>query len=242
MKPRISILLLTFNLIEHTQECLNSLVPCIKEDYELVIVDNGSTDGTPGYLMTGSLPLPSWLPVKLHFNNKNLGIAPALNQGMKLAQSDFIYWLQNDMILKDPDFFEKLYQDFQKYKKVGVVCSATNYVATKLQQCPAPSNLKGDVISVSKADLLSAMISKKCWEDIGGFDEGFQFCNYEDTDFLMNTLKHGYQILIDRNVWIYHKGSATCKKYKNFHSLELNRKRFLDKWGAYPEEKILELK
>ena len=152
MKTRISILMLTYNLLEHTQECLNSLAPCLKEDYELIVVDNGSDDGTQGYLMTGNLLLPSWLPVHLQINLKNLGIAPALNQGMKLAKSNFIYWLQNDMILSDPDFFEKLYQDFQKYKKVGVVCASTNYVATKLQQCPSPEKLKGDIISVSKAD------------------------------------------------------------------------------------------
>ena len=235
-------MLTTFNLLEHTKECLASLAPCLKKDYELVIVDNGSTDDTRHYLMVGLDSLPSWLPVKLNLNKKNLGIAPALNQGIKMASSDYIYWLQNDMILKDPDFFEKLYQDFQKYEKVGVVCSTTNYVYTDLQQCSSFESLTGGVISVSKADLLSAMISKKCWEDVGGFDEEYKFCNYEDTDFIMAALKKGWQILIDKSTFIYHKGSVTCKAYKNFNFLSQNRKRFMDKWGAYPDEKIFALR
>jgi len=242
MKPRISILLLTYNLLEHTKECLRSLVPLMKEDYELIIIDNGSKDGTVGFLLDNPEYLPSHLKPQLRFNEENLGIAPALNQGFEIAKGEVIYWLQNDMVLWDKNFFEKLYLNFQKYSKVGVVCSTTNYVATNLQQCLSPESLKHDVISVSKADLLSAMISKKCWEDIGGFDEGYKFCNYEDTDFILSALKNGWQILIDRDVWIYHKGSQTSKTYKNFDSLSNNRKRFFTKWGSYPEEKILELK
>lgn len=238
MKPKISILLTTCNLLNHTKECLKSLAPSLKKDYELIIVDNNSTYDTQKYLMTGNISLPSWLPVQLQLNKKNLGVSGALNQGMRMAKSDYLYWLHNDVILDDPEFFEKLYSNFQVYKKVGAVAALTNYVANPYQQWSNPLSLPNNVLSVNFINNTSTMFSKKAWKDTGGFDEGYIFGNWEDNDYCMRLREKGYQILVDGNAFIHHKGSLTYKEEKLFKTLKQNKERFIKKWGEPPKPKI----
>jgi len=227
--------MMTHNLLEHTKEALNSLTPALVSGYEVIFVDNGSTDGTPEFLQNLDLPITK----KLILNKENLGIAHALNQAFGMAVGKYIYRFDNDLILKDFLMFERMAHYFKDYEGIGIVAAKTNKVFTKLQQCRDSTFLNHHVISVLKVDLLSAMISKECWEEVGGFDEDYKFGNYEDTDFCMKVKKARFKILIDGHTFIYHKGSLTFKTFGFNSALKQNKKRFLEKWGSYPKEEVL---
>ena len=232
-KPQLTIAVLYHGLLDMTLNCLRSLAAACKPAYEVILLDNGSAQALD----------TSHLPFELsHFHLKeNLGTPGGWNACFSHARADFVYCLSNDNVVHDSEMFEKLLLDFQRYKKVGAAAPMTNYVATQLQKCAGPELLPKKIFSVSKLDNVSCMWSKECWQECGGFDEAYFPGNYEDTDFCMKAREKGYQLLIDGNVWVEHKGSMTLKNFNFYSSLKNNRKLFLSRWGSYPEEKVFNL-
>ncbi|MBO6088297.1 glycosyltransferase, partial [bacterium] len=96
---KLSIITLTYNNLEYTRNFIKSLYENTK-DFELILVDNGSTDGTVEYLK--SLPYNN---IKFIFNEKNLGFPKGNNQGLEIAEGEYIGFLNNDILLSS-NWFE----------------------------------------------------------------------------------------------------------------------------------------
>ena len=94
---KLSIITLTYNKLEYTKKFVTSLYKYTK-DFELIIVDNGSSDGTVEYLKS--------LGVKLILNEENHGFSRGNNQGLELAEGEYIGFLNNDILLY-PNWFEE---------------------------------------------------------------------------------------------------------------------------------------
>lgn len=91
MKPVVSIVIPVFNRLDCTQPCIEAIFACTPElPYEIILVDNGSTDGTPAYLETLTDP------IHVLRNPVNRGFACACNQGAAAAQGDHLIFLNND--------------------------------------------------------------------------------------------------------------------------------------------------
>ena len=88
---KLSIITLTYNKLKYTKKYVESLFKYTK-DFELIIVDNGSTDGTREYLQ-------SLNNVKLIFNDENIGFSKGNNQGLTIAEGEYIAFLNNDILL-----------------------------------------------------------------------------------------------------------------------------------------------
>ncbi len=91
-EPLVSIIVLTYNEVAYTRACLESLRRSTAPPYELIVVDNGSTDGTPAYLRTIA-------GAKLVLNERNRGFAGGCNQGLALARGQYLLLLNNDTLL-----------------------------------------------------------------------------------------------------------------------------------------------
>ena len=94
---KLSVITLTLNKLEYTKNFIESLKKYTK-DFELIIVDNGSTDGTVEYIK--SMP-----EIKLIQNTENKGFSAGNNQGIEIAQGEYIGFLNNDILLY-PNWFE----------------------------------------------------------------------------------------------------------------------------------------
>ena len=88
-----SIVILTYNKLNYTKKCIESIrkYTC-KESYEIIVVDNASTDGTIEWLKTQS-------DIITIFNKENLGFPKGCNQGIKIAKGDEVLLLNNDVIV-----------------------------------------------------------------------------------------------------------------------------------------------
>ena len=97
--------MVTYNRLDLTEKTLNSLLETTDVDFELIIVDNGSTDGTQEYLdnfcnnTDFNIGSPHLKSSKILLNKENLGIAKARNQALKAASGDWLCTLDNDVIL-----------------------------------------------------------------------------------------------------------------------------------------------
>src|SRR3972149_3439859 len=100
---RVSLVMAVFNQLPLTRACLESLRPTTVT-FDLVVVDNGSTDGPAEFLR--AFPYP--FPFRAHQNQGNLGLIRALNQGWRLAGGEFVCFLHNDTEMRDPRWLARV--------------------------------------------------------------------------------------------------------------------------------------
>jgi glycosyltransferase involved in cell wall biosynthesis len=94
-----SIIVPCWNQLEFTRHCVNALRRYTRQPWELVVVDNGSTDGTRDYL--AGVQDMSPVPVRIVANNQNLGFPAAINQGLRLAHGEYLVLLNNDVVVTE---------------------------------------------------------------------------------------------------------------------------------------------
>ena len=94
-----SIIVPCWNEITFTQQCIAALKQHTRPRWELIVVDNGSTDGTGTYL--AGVRDMSTVPVTVVSNAVNLGFPAAINQGLRLARGEFLVMLNNDVVVTD---------------------------------------------------------------------------------------------------------------------------------------------
>ncbi len=94
-----SIIIPCWNQLEFTRLCIPALVRHTRPPWELIVVDNGSTDGTAAYL-SGVRDVAA-MPVTVISNSKNIGFPAAINQGLKAAQGEYLVLLNNDAVVTD---------------------------------------------------------------------------------------------------------------------------------------------
>ncbi|MGE5554073.1 MAG: glycosyltransferase [Betaproteobacteria bacterium] len=241
-KPKLtSIVILTHNGIEYTKQCVDSIRQYTSEPYELIFVDNGSTDGTIEYLegLEG---------VTLIQNPINLGFAAGCNQGMSVARGEYIMLLNNDTIVT-PGWLTRLITRVESDPAVGMVGPRSNYVAGPQLIRPVPygedlSQLPAYATSLSQenAGLSSpvlrlvgfCLLMKRAVIDmIGGLDERFGLGNYEDDDFCIRAWAAGFRLLICHDVFVHHFGSRTFagERLDYVGMIRRNWDKFKAKWG-----------
>src|SRR5690606_30578705 len=99
------------------KNCLDSLNKLKYDNWELIVVDNGSSDGSEKLPMNYALPLSKYKLVK---NKKNVGFAPANNQGLKFVKGKYVLLLNNDTKVPS-DFLDKLIERMEKDKSIGAL-------------------------------------------------------------------------------------------------------------------------
>src|SRR5262249_54877915 len=121
-----SIIILCCNQVEYTRLCLESVLRHTRPPYELLLIDNGSTDGTPGYLAElRSRPGPARVTVIR--NDTNVGFAAGCNQALVHARGQYIVFLNNDTIVSRSWLDGLVGWAVHDWPKVGLVGAVTNY-------------------------------------------------------------------------------------------------------------------
>jgi glycosyltransferase involved in cell wall biosynthesis len=94
-----SIIVPCWNEVEFTQQCLSALRRHTREPWELIVIDNGSTDTTATYL-AGVRDMTT-VPVTIVSNATNVGFPAAINQGLQIARGEYLVMLNNDVVVTD---------------------------------------------------------------------------------------------------------------------------------------------
>lgn len=250
MDMKTSIVILTLNQFSHTLRCLESIRQHTKEPYELIIVDNDSTDITPLYLMLQ----PDVILIK---NKENVGFAKGCNQGAALATGDYILYLNNDTIVT-PNWLTNMLNALHSSEDIGMVGPLTNfssghqqinYCSSDQQTALTYTDLQGlynfaiqhtakfvgKATEVQKIIGFCMLVKRSLHEEIGWFDERYGLGNYEDDDLCLRTANAGYRMLIAHDTYIHHVGNATISQLENeslSQLMQTNWNEAYNKWGT----------
>jgi len=253
MQPGLtSIIVLAWNGWEHTQKCLASVFAHTKQPYEVIVVDNGSTDGTVDELRRLAAQKPQ---MRVIANRHNRGFAAGNNQGLAIARGEFVLFLNNDTIVT-AGWLKRMRSVLEREPNVGIVGPVSNSVSGP-QLVPdavydLPAGLQayatrwagehdGDTVAANRVVGFCLLARTELVDRIGGLDEQFGSGNFEDDDFCVRAAHAGYQARIARDVFIHHTGSQTFKAAKIDYrqSLERNWGLFKSKWNL-PAARALE--
>lgn len=253
-KKKVSIITLTYNQLEYTKKFIDSLFDFSGNNFELIVVDNASTDGTQDYL---NQLQKKYVNVKVILNESNAGFPAAVNQGILEASTDYLLIANNDIVVTK-NWLERMIEVMESDKSIGLVGPISNSVSgVQLDKEAVYSSIEAMHIYAQKSReknigktfffprlaFLCPLIRKEVFEKIGGLDERFSPGNFEDDDFCLRAQLAGFKAVVAKDVFIHHYGSKsfTADGIENYSNrLETNKNIFINKWGADPEEIWLE--
>ncbi len=211
--PTISAVFVNWNRCELLQKAIQSLLdqryPLLENlpHLEIIVVDNGSTDGSLDWLRNQSA-------IQLIENQSNRGAAAARNQGTRIAQGEYVLYMDSDAELRSPDGLQRAILYMESNPEVGGIAGIyyTNEELTQLwcwSPCMDWEGYFEPIASMQPKEnppVLSTCFSlyrrTALWE-VGGFDEYF-FYLYEDGDLSDRLWKRGYRLYTDPEIKILH--------------------------------------
>ncbi len=213
--PEISIVIATLNGLKMLQDCLNSLKR-FEKNYELVIVDNHSTDNTVSWVKKN---YPQAIVIE---NNQNNGFAEANNQGIQASQGKYILFLNNDTIITE-SFLPVLVKALadtsvaavqplilfpdKHIDSVGSFFTYTGFLYHRAyRHLPDSKILKKEAVYSLKGACM--LWKKEVLDQIGLLDDSF-FAYFEETDLCHRAINAGYKLLVVPEVSITHLGGMT---------------------------------
>jgi len=253
----VSIIVLTWNAFQYTRKCIESIIKYTNYPYELIIVDNGSTDGTVEYIKSLTT---QYAHVRLVENSSNVGFAAGNNQGAKFARGKYLLFLNNDVLVSD-GWLHGLVAAIESDERIGAAGPMTNRISGRQSYSCIPyyesdekgfhkfaqhvSQVKSNVITPRRRLAgFALIIYKRLFEEIGGFDVSFGTGNFEDDDLSLRIRKKGYLLMVNEGVYIHHFGSQTFKvnriDYKK--SIQERLAIFQKKWPEIDYQMLLEIK
>jgi GT2 family glycosyltransferase/radical SAM superfamily enzyme YgiQ (UPF0313 family)/SAM-dependent methyltransferase len=234
-----SIIIPTWNNLELTQNCLESIWEHTPSGlYELILVDNGSEDGSRQFLDD----LAAAGRVRLIANKTNLGYAKACNLGARAARGEFLVMLNNDTLVT-PGWLEALLEGLGGDDRVAAVGAKLLYPDDSVQHAGVAINQGGKVYhlyrhfhrdhpAVNKRREFQVLtgacllIRQGVFFQAGLFDEDFQN-GFEDVDLCFRLRQLGYRIVYNPQSVVYHLESMTPGR---FDQEEKNARYFTEKW------------
>lgn len=238
---KTSIIIPTFNGKVLLKNCIYSIKQHTEQPYEIIVVDNGSSDGTVDFCRQEQISFIS-LP-------SNTGFPTACNKGLKLASGDALLLLNNDVIVSR-NWLKNMQRCLYSRRDIGLVGPLTNYASGRQQIDMPYTNLEEMSLQLNEPDStkwqrvdrivgLCMLFKRELMEDIGLLDERFSPGHYEDDDYCMRARNAGYRLIMSGDVFVFHHGSASFVQQdesKVKQLIELNRHKFIEKWGSDPND------
>jgi len=229
----LSIIIISYNTEKITIDCLKSIIESLKNSslkYEIIVVDNASKDNSVSLVKKLKSEMKNRnLKINLIENKENIGFGPANNQAVKLAKSDYLLFLNSDIIVLNAAI-EKLYNFYKQNEKLF------NFLGGKLLNKDGTSQpscgpmytlpmifahlfLRGDYWELTRyspkkikeVDWISGaciLTKKEYFEKLGGFDEKI-FMYMEEIDLFYRAKKHGFKVFFYPEAQFIHLGSQS---------------------------------
>jgi len=243
----VSVVILNYNGWALTREAINSVLAQRDVELEIIVIDNGSIDGSKEKLSEEFRER-----IKLILNSENIGFSPANNQGFKVSRGEWIAILNNDAVA-DPRWLKRSLAKAKTGERVGAVIPKiiNFYDRERLDGIGVGfwldgitrANYRGEIDSErmdeAKPEIFSGcacLLLRRMIEQLGGFDEDF-FAYSEDTDLGVRARLCGWESVYEPGAIVYHKYSRTTSErggYSGFKLYLVERNRLWVLFRYYP--------
>jgi GT2 family glycosyltransferase/glycosyltransferase involved in cell wall biosynthesis len=248
--PRVSVIIVNWNGRTHLATCLPALFAQSFRDFEVIVVDNGSTDGSVEWVKE------QFAQVRVIQNQTNLGFAVANNQGIRAAQGKLVALLNNDTQV-DPQWLAEMVEAMESDPSVGMV-------AAKMLLADQPNLIDSAGVAIDRAGIAwgaeggqtdhlttsaavrevfgacggAALYRRSMLAEIGLLDEDF-FAYLEDVDLAWRAQWAGWRGVYAARAQVLHLHSATSKRIPHFKSRLLGRNKLWLLVKNYPWPHLL---
>jgi len=245
-RPDCSIVIPVFNNGALTYSCLRALLLAkVTTTFEVIAVDNGSTDSAPEVLDEFSKC------ITLITNEHNRGFVDACNQGAAGARGEFLVFLNNDTRVTD-GWLDRLRETAEDFDNVGAVGGKLLFPDNTIQEAGGIIFNDGSGVNYGKWDDPDALdynfmrdvdyssaacllVRRDLFESLGGFDRRYAPAFYEDTDLCFGLRNLGKRVVYQPRCEVFHHEGATAGVdldlgYKRFQ--KINHAKFLEKWQS----------
>ena len=245
-----SIIIPLFNRVDLTKQCLTKLAEVTQgPTFEVILVDNASTDETPAFCQS--------LSGDVHTirNVENVGFAKACNQGAAKAKGRYLVFLNNDTIPLE-GWLSALLNEAEQHPEVAIVGSKLLFPDQTIQHagvvfsknCLIPYHIfRGESAQLSAANArrefqavtaACMLVRREDWERVGGFDEGYRN-GFEDVDLCLKMRERGRLVIYQPLSVLYHLEHQTPGR-KNPEAENHNGRLLMDRWASkiIPDEDV----
>jgi GT2 family glycosyltransferase len=241
---KASVIVLSWNGMGDLRECLDAVRSQDFIDFEIIVVDNGSTDGSADFVAS------HYPDVRLIRNERNLGFAAGNNQGLRVGTGDVLVLLNQDTAVQ-AGWLKALVKAVVSDPTCGIAGGKALYPDGRIQHAGGYVDERGcgshygyrqrdegqfeqvqDVDYVTGATLA---ISREAFEVIGGLDEGFGRAYYEDVDWCYRAKGAGFRVVYTPHAVLVHKESSAAAdlSHEGMYHFHRNRLRFVLKhWST----------
>lgn len=239
--PDVSIVIPVHDQIQFTQKCLNSVLKNTSSRYELIVIDDCSSDETVTWLKSVER-------IRIIRNETHSGFLLSCNRCLDIARGRFIVFLNNDTIVTE-NWLDDLIATMTN-KRIGAVGARLVFPDGTLQEAGGIVWNDGSARNYGRNDRhirpwhnfvrpvdycsgAALMVRTDLFHSLGGFDTRFEPAYYEDTDLCLSIWKLGYRVMYQPLSLVIHYEGSTGQKYPQKGSrtyLERNKERFFRKW------------
>jgi GT2 family glycosyltransferase len=250
--PRVTAMVLNWNGKELLATCLPPLLEQDYPDYELVVIDNGSEDGSIAYVRE------QFPEVAILDNGRNLGYSGGLNAGMRQAEGEIVVLLNNDVIVLGRHWLRQLVAPFRTGRRVGITgCKlyfpdgkTLQHAGARLTYPLAYSEHIGYLeedrgqydrqVEVDYVTGAAVALSQEVIREVGLLDESFAPIYYEEVDLCYRIRAAGYRVLYVPEAAAIHDESASFGRARERHQLTFHRNRLRFIFKHYDDAQILD--
>lgn len=216
----LSVVIVNYDGKEYVDKCVESIFSSSAVDFEIIVVDNGSTDGSVEYLKNKYVNRSGEL--KIVELDKNYGPARARNEGMKIALGKYVSFLDNDTQVH-PNWSVMAIEEFEKSDKIGIIqcklllskererldyvgeyIGGNGFLVQRAQAGEIDSGQYDQKVEILAAKSAGMFMRRAVFEKIGGFDEDY-FIYVEETDLGWRSWLAGYKAIFVPDSIVYHE-------------------------------------
>jgi GT2 family glycosyltransferase len=243
--PLASIIIVTYNNLALSRQCLERLFAVTGwPNFEVIVVDNASADGTPAWLAQQAAREPR---LRVILNRENRGYAGGNNQGLEAARGEFLCLLNNDTLVTH-GWLSTLIGHLGKMPEVGLVGPVSNMVGNEARIAVGYRSIAGmprwaaahcrahhgKTMPMRMLGFFCVVMRREVYEQVGRLDERFGLGYFEDDDYCRRAAARGYQLRTACDAFVHHWQGASfgllgaAERRRLFRA---NQRAFETKWA-----------
>jgi glycosyltransferase involved in cell wall biosynthesis len=205
--PKVSVCIASYNHARYLPDCLNSILSQTYQGFEIVVVDDGSQDGSHELLLDFQSSYPERIHYFWHPDHINQGYSKTTNLSIQKSRGKYIAWIGSDDIW-NPDKLEQQVSILDNQPEIGLVYSYAEFIdgsgnrlrGTLGEDVTKDENPMGSMIISCHTPALTVIVRRDCLDQVGLFDE---LLEYSDWDLMMRIFSHWKAAYIDNPLGKY---------------------------------------